>query len=61
LPRQSYDLQGGVIKNPEGEKFLDRWIKQLKADAVRHRKVKSEFGYFDQKKIETNEGLENVA
>ncbi len=50
-----------MIGSPEGEKFLDRWIKQLKADAIRYRKVKSEVGCLDQKKIETNEELENVA
>ena len=50
-----------VIKSPSGEKFLERWIKQLKADAVRHRKVKSEVGYLDHVKAETEEELDNVA
>ena len=40
---------------------MDRWIKQLKADAIRYRKAKYEIVYLDQKKIETNEELENVA
>jgi len=50
-----------VIKSPSGEKFLERWIKQLKADAVRHRKVKSEVGYLDHVKTKTKEELDNVA
>ena len=50
-----------LIKSPEGEKFLDRWIKQLKADAVRQRKVKSEVGYLDQEKVEFNKKLKDVA
>ena len=50
-----------VIKSPNGEKFLERWIKQLKADVVRHRKVKSEVGYLDHVKTKTKEELYNVA
>jgi len=50
-----------LIKSSEGEKFLDRWLKQLKADAIRYRKAKSKIGCLDQKKIETNEELENIA
>ncbi len=37
-----------LIKSSKGEKFLSRWIKQLKADAIRYRKVKFEVGYVDQ-------------
>jgi hypothetical protein len=47
-----------LIKSPKGEDFLKRWLDQLKKDAIRKRKVKSEVGYLDQ---HINEGLKNVA
>ena len=50
-----------MIKSPKGEKFLERWIKQLKADAIRHRKLKSEVGYLDHEKAEMKEELEDAA
>lgn len=36
-----------LIKSPGGEEFLNRWLKQLKSDAERKRKVKSEVDYLD--------------
>jgi hypothetical protein len=37
-----------LIKSPEGESFLNRWLNQLKSDAIRKRKIKSEIDYLDQ-------------
>ena len=34
-----------LIKSPEGEEFLDRWLTQLYKDAIRKRLVKSEVVY----------------
>lgn len=50
-----------MIKGLRGKEFLDRWILQLKADAVRHCKVKSEAGYLDHVKMEEKDELDNVA
>jgi len=49
-----------LIKSSKGERFLKRWIKQLKVDALRHRKVKSEVGYLDQVE-EVQEDLDDAA
>ena len=46
-----------LIKSSKGEKFLKRWITQLKDDAIRYRKVKSEVGYLDQEMENTKEAL----
>jgi len=37
-----------LIKSPDGESFLNRWLNQLKTDAIRERKIKSEIDYLDQ-------------
>jgi len=37
-----------LIKSPEGEKFLNRWLAQLSKDAIRKRVVKSDVVYLDQ-------------
>lgn len=37
-----------LIKSPEGESFLNRWLNQLKSDSIRKRKIKSEINYLDQ-------------
>jgi hypothetical protein len=37
-----------LIRSPEGESFLNRWLNQLKSDAIRKRKIKSEVDYLDQ-------------
>ena len=50
-----------LIKSSKGEKFLERWIKQLKADALRRRKIKSEVVYLDQHMQRVNEVLNDAA
>lgn len=50
-----------LIKSSKGDRFLKKWIKQLKRDAIRSRKVKSEVGYLDQEIEETKEVLDNVS
>ena len=37
-----------LIRSPEGESFLNRWLNQLKSNAIRKRKTKSEVDYLDQ-------------
>ena len=37
-----------LIKSPKGDKLLDRWLEQLRKDAVRKRVAKSDVVYLDQ-------------
>jgi len=50
-----------LIKSSKGEKFINRWITQLKTDALRHRKVKSEVGYLNQQIEGVSEVLDDAA
>ncbi|MBM3301003.1 MAG: transposase [Deltaproteobacteria bacterium] len=51
-----------LIKGPQGEEFLRRWIEQLKAEAIRPRKVKSAVGYLDQELAQqTQEAAQKAA
>ena len=50
-----------LIKSANGEEFLDRWVKQLKENAIRKRKVKSDVIYLDQAIEEKKEELSDVA
>ena len=50
----------GLVKSPEGERFLDRWLAQLSKDAVRERVVKSEVVYLDQG-TDSREASQHVA
>jgi hypothetical protein len=50
-----------LIKSSKGEKFLKRWITQLKTDALRHRKIKSEIGYLDEQMEVVSKVLDDAA
>ncbi len=46
------------IRSRDGNEFLDKWLGQLRDDAIRQRKVKSEVIYF---RDDCKEAVENVA